>query len=316
MRSNSEEKGMVLRIERTSIHDGDGLRTVVFMKGCPLRCWWCSTPESQHIEVEKGYLDNRCIGCSICIESCPQGALSLSLEKKVVIDKVKCNMCFTCFKKCPYNAYKKYGNLMSVDELVHEIAKDEIFYFHSGGGVTFSGGDPLNQFKFVAETMKKCKRSGIHTAIESSLFAPYENIEEILPWLDVLYVDIKHMGKEEHKRYTGVDNNIILENILKIDCSTYPVNIYVRIPLTPSVNDTKENLLNTIEFCSNLKKLKEIELLPYHRLGIETYKNLGIEYKLSNISSPTPERMLELVDFMSANSQGIRVRTGGGFTKK
>lgn len=312
---NYEKKGMVLRLERTSIHDGDGLRTVVFMKGCPLRCWWCSTPESQQKEIETGYMKNKCKGCSTCVDLCPQHAISFSVDKKIVIDRNKCNMCLICHHKCPQGAYKKYGNIMTADELMREICKDEIFYFHSGGGVTFSGGEPLNQFEFLAETMKRCKRMGINTAIETSLYAPYENIEKILPWLDALYVDIKHMNREEHHKYTGVYNDAILDNILKIDNSDNPLQIYVRIPLIPGVNDNEENLLGVVEFCRKLKKLREIELLPYHRLGTETYKNLNLDYRLSGTLPPAPERMTNLVNLMSAVSNDIRIRTGGGFSK-
>lgn len=313
---NSQNIGNILRIERTSIHDGDGLRTVVFLKGCPLRCWWCSTPESQHAKVQKGYLKNRCTGCGTCAVSCKKGALKLSDENKIIIDGDKCDMCLICFEKCPHGAYKMYGSLMTVEELEREIAKDEIFYFHSGGGVTFSGGEPLNQYEFLSEIMKRCKLMGINTAIETSLYAPYENIEKILPYLDVLYVDIKLMDRKQHHMYTGVYNDIILENIMKIDDSIHPVDIYVRIPVIPSVNDGRENLLKTVEFCSRLNKLKEIELLPYHRLGIETYKNLGIDYKLSSAIPQSPDRMFELVNIMSEDSKGVKIRTGGGFLKK
>jgi len=208
----SELTGMVLRIEKTSIHDGDGLRTVVFMKGCPLKCWWCSTPESQNMEIQE-YKNKK-------------GEL------------------------------KRYGELMSVNELVKQISKDEIFYFHSGGGVTFSGGEPLLQSSFVAEVMKRCKRMGINTALETTLITSYDDIEKVLPWLDALYVDIKHLSNEEHKRYTNVDNTLILENILKVDSSDHLVDIYIRIPVIPSVNDTNENLLSTIEFCNKLNKIK------------------------------------------------------------
>lgn len=294
----SKEKGMVLRIERTSIHDGDGLRTVVFMKGCSLTCRWCSTPESQNIIAEKGYLSDKCVGCGRCIELCPHGALSFSPKKKIIADKNKCTKCFNCIDVCPYGAYKKYGDLMTTEELLHEISKDEIFYFHSGGGVTFSGGEPLLQAPFVAEVMKQCKKRGIHTAIETCLYAPYESVEQLLPWLDVLYADIKHMDCSEHKLYTGADNSLILENIKKIDSSPYPVDIFIRIPIIPGINDSKDNLSKTAEFCSNIKKLKEIELLPYHRLGTQTYKNLGIEYRLAKILPPSPERMEELKGFI------------------
>ena len=257
--------------------------------------------------IEKGYLPNRCIGCGICIESCPENALTMD-NGKVKISKEKCKMHLLCYDKCPYSAYKKYGEQMTVDELVKEIAKDEIFYFHSEGGVTFSGGEPLLQADFLAKTMRLCKQKGIHTTIESSLFVPYDDILKILPYLDTLYVDIKHMNKDEHKKYTGAANDLILKNILKIDNTPYPLDIHVRIPLNPTINDSYENLLATIEFCKNIKKLTEIELLPYHRLGIETYRQLGLEYKLTDIKIQSSDRIKDLADFMSENSQGIRIK--------
>lgn len=310
---NKIKKGLILRIERTSIHDGQGLRTVVFFKGCPLRCQWCSTPESHNMIIEKGYLPNRCIGCGICIESCPEDALTMD-NGKILISDEKCKMSLLCYDKCAQSAYKKYGNSMSVDELLKEIAKDEIFYYHSNGGVTFSGGEPLMQPDFLAEIMKLCKQRGIHTAMETSLFAPFKDIEKILPYLDVLYTDIKFIDRDKHKEYTGAVNDLILENILKIDSSSYPVEIYIRIPLIPGINDSRENLLSTVDFCKDIKKLQEIELLPYHRLGIETYKNLGLLYKLPDIAIPTPDRIRELKNFVSAHSRGIKIRTGGGLS--
>lgn len=314
MNSFLNDKGMILRIEKTSIHDGSGLRTVVFIKGCPLRCWWCSAPESHNMEIEKGYLYDKCTGCSVCIKSCPEGALTLSLDNKINISKDKCNMNLACYEKCPSSAYKKYGRIITVDDLVKEIAKDEIFYYHSDGGVTFSGGEPLIQAKFVSEVMKQCRRRGINTAMETSLFAPFTQIEKVLPYLDVLYVDIKHMDNESHKKYTGVNNSLILKNILKVDSLSYPIKIFVRIPLIPFINDSEENLLSTIEFCKGIHRLQGIELLPYHRLGVDTYRTLGLKYKLTNIAIPTVERIQEVAAFMSSNSQGIPIRTGGGFS--
>ncbi len=307
-----DKKGLILRIEKTSIHDGQGLRTVVFFKGCPLRCEWCSTPESHNIYIEKGYMQNRCTGCGTCVELCSEKALTLNDNGKITISKEKCQMNLLCYDRCPYSAYKKYGTYMTVTELIKEISKDEIFYFHSDGGVTFSGGEPLMQSEFLTESMKSCKRRGIHTAMETSLFAPYNNIEKTLPYLDTLYVDIKHMDSNIHERYTGVENDLILSNICKVDDSYYPVEIHIRIPLVPSINDTRENLLSVLNFCKNRKKLQEIELLPYHRLGIETYKHLGLKYKLSHITVPTLSRIRELYEFMSSNSQGIKIKICSG----
>ncbi|MDR3542483.1 MAG: glycyl-radical enzyme activating protein [Desulfosporosinus sp.] len=304
--------GSVLRIERTSIYDGQGLRTVLFLKGCPLKCRWCSTPESQRPTPQKGYVRDLCVGCGRCVRACPQAALSMSEDGlKVLTDSSKCQNCFVCVAKCLQNAHKKYGSLQSVQEVVREIAKDEIFFFHSGGGVTISGGEPLNQPDFVAEVLQECRGLGIHTALETSFYAPYESIAKVLPWLNVLYVDLKHLDKELHKQWVGQDNSLILENIHKADQVNEPLEIIVRIPLVPGANDSDVNLSATAKFCKSLQKLQEIELLPYHRLGLETYKNLDLNYLLQELAPPSQAWISERADFLALQNPGVPIRVGG-----
>ena len=201
---------------------------------------------------------------------------------------------------------------MSVREVVREITKDEIFFLHSGGGITISGGEPLSQPDFVSGILKESRELGIHTALETSLHAPFANLEKILPWLNALYVDIKHMDEEFHKQWVGADNLVILANLRKIDESNYPVETIVRIPLVPGANDSDSNLSATAEFCKSLKKLKEIELLTYHRLGLETYRNLGMNYPLKELLPPSRERMLERAAFLSEQNIGVPIRVSGG----
>ncbi len=313
-RQNTEIVGSVLRIERTSIHDGRGLRTVLFLKGCPLSCRWCSTPESQRPNPERGYDRNRCSGCGQCVRACPEAALSMAEDgPSVVLDASRCKNCFLCAERCPNRAIKRYGSSMAVREAVREISKDEIFYFHSGGGITVSGGEPLRQPEFVAELLRECREQGIHTAMETSFYAPYGSIEKVLPWLDVLYVDVKMTDGESHREWTGVDNALILENIRRADRSGHPLELFVRIPMVPGANDSDCNLSATAEFCRSLTKLKEVELLAYHRLGTDSYRLLGREYSLKGLVPPTRERILERAGFLARQNPGVPVRVGGGF---
>lgn len=284
--------GNVLRIEKTSIHDGEGLRTVVFLKGCPLKCLWCSTPESQKPCAEIGYIRGKCILCGICLSVCPRGALSIDEEKDMVlIDRDKCDGCMLCVKKCPSSALKGYGVRMTSNQVIHEISKDEVFYFHSGGGVTISGGEPFEQAEFVREILSGCRERGINRALETSFFSSWEKIESILPLLNLLYVDLKHVDPEQHKKLTGVDNGMVLENIKRADASPYDFDLVIRTPLIPGLNDSDDAIRRSAEFVKGLKKIRFMEFLAYHRLGTETYKNMGLEYPLQEIRTPSLDFM-------------------------
>jgi pyruvate formate lyase activating enzyme len=229
--------GMALRFERSSIHDGDGFRTVVFLKGCPLRCLWCSTPESQSFTVET-YGD------------------------------------------------KTYGFLVGVEEAMSEVRKDSVFYFHSGGGLTVSGGEPLAQAEFARDLLKKAQSESINTAIETSLAAPFEKMAMALPHLDIVYADLKHIDPVKHKKYCGIDNRIILDNLIRTDERAKGLKLVVRIPLVPGLNDSVEDLRGAGRFCAKLKNLDHVQPLPYHRLGLETYRKMGKSYPLEEVKVP------------------------------
>ena len=253
MNMPSEISGRILRIEKGSIHDGDGLRTVIFLKGCPLHCAWCAAPESQESEYTHGY------GCS-----------------------------------------------MAVQEVLAEITKDEIFYFHSGGGVTISGGEPLMQPDFVAALLCQCKKMGINAAIETCAYGDYFCLEKIFPYLDVIYADIKHMDNEQHVRYTGVSNETILKNIKRM-ASDFPGKLRIRLPLVPSVNMDDEWIRAAAAFCKSLAKLDFVEFLPYHRLGIDTYSKLGLEYSMQGLMPPCKEIVYKAKEVFRKAAPGIRL---------
>jgi len=307
--------GSVLRFERASIHDGQGLRTVLFLKGCPLHCPWCSTPESRNLTPQRGYLEALCTLCGRCVDACPAQALALAdQEKRITHDQANCKLCFNCVTVCPQNAIRIYGVTLSVAETVKEIRKDEIFYFHSGGGLTISGGEPFWQPEFTAAVLKSCKILGIHTAVESCLHVPYSQIETALPWIDHLYADLKQMDSSLHQLWLGEDNRLILENIKQVDSTVFPLDITIRLPLIPGFNDSDQNLKETVQFSLKLNKVIAIEILPYHRLGSDTYRHLGLDYQCRDLTPPSEDYLEERAVFMRNIAGNLPVKIGSGLS--
>ncbi|MCD8123497.1 MAG: glycyl-radical enzyme activating protein [Lachnospiraceae bacterium] len=306
---NKERTGHILRIEYSSIHDGPGLRTVLFLKGCPLRCRWCSTPESHRQRPEHGYRPEKCVGCGKCAALCPQGALRLE-EGKIVCDKNLCTECMRCAFHCPKGAYTVYGQEMTVSQALEYVLKDELFFFYSGGGVTLSGGEVTAQADFAAEILRECRRNGIHTAIETSCCADYAEIQKLLPYVNLMMADIKMMDSEKHLFWTGIRGEKILENLCRIDASDYEGEIVIRIPLIPGVNDSDDNLRRTVAFCNDLKKIKGIEVLPYHELGKETYLLLGREYPMT-CTPMSHEKFIERLSYVRAQNPRVPVTSEG-----
>ena len=302
-------KGTVLRIEKSSIYDGDGLRTVIFMKGCPLRCLWCSTPESQRMEPERGFEEKKCLHCGKCAEVCPGGALSF-FNGVPVFDAAACIGCLACAKVCPGSAVVPYGFEMTAEEAVLEAAKDELFYFHSGGGLTVSGGEPLMQSRFVREVFRGCAKRGIDCALESSFYAPWEEIEALLPWVSLLHIDIKHPDSARHMALTGTGNSLVIENIKRADEAPQKFGIITRTPLIPGINDSDADMEKLARIVKGLKKLRWMEFLAYHRLGAETYRRMNRPYALEGLTPPTPEHMQERAKLFKELA-GVRVKVNG-----
>lgn len=306
------KEGTVLRIERISPNDGVGLRTVVFLKGCPLRCAWCSTPESHSPKPEWFYKKIKCRHCADCIRACPQKALSPSADRTAVVrDTTKCIHCFRCADVCLTHAIGIYGSTMSVDDIMKDIRKDSLFYFHSGGGVTLSGGDVLMQADFAKELLKACREECINTAAELDMFGFYENVRKLMPYLDSYFVDLKQMDSVMHKKWTGVDNTTILSNIKRASEEFPHIPLHARVPLIPGVNDGEENLLQTAEFCTQLPSCVSLEFLPFHRLGASAYEYLGREYVFEEASALSREEALERISVLPIDDLPFEVKISG-----
>ncbi len=298
--------GLVYNIQKFAIHDGPGIRTLIYMKGCPLNCLWCSSPQSQKSSPEIMYLEVNCKKCGRCVEACPQEVMSLS-DEGIQINRELCTNCGLCAERCLNGALDLVGKKMSVEELFQEVKRDSGFYRRSGGGVTVGGGEPTMQYKYVSEFLKECQAHYLNTAIETCGYASWEHLRLMLENVDLVYFDIKHMDSNTHKKITGVPNRLILANARKI-AQIRP--LIIRIPLVPGCNDSEENILATARFAARLgKNLLRIELLAYHKYGTQTYSRIGREYQLKGLEPPAEGQMEKLKKLIE--SCGIRVQIGG-----
>ena len=302
--TTQEHKGLIFNIQRFSLHDGPGIRTTVFLKGCPLRCKWCSNPESMIAYPEIMLFDMKCIKFGKCIEICSQDAIAV-VDGMRRVDWSKCNQCLECARVCPSGGIEVVGNYMSVEETVAEIEKDWLFYLNSGGGVTFSGGEPLYQWEFVREVAKQCKKKGIHTALDTSGYARWEAIEPVLEYIDLVLYDIKQLDPQIHKEGTGVTNELILDNAAKI---TAKVKTWLRIPLIPGFNDSEQHIREIARLGMQMG-VEKISLLPYHQWGIQKYAKLGRSYPFEDAEPLPEERIQELKDLVE--SYELQVAVGG-----
>jgi|LSQX01.3.fsa_nt_gb pyruvate formate lyase activating enzyme len=304
-----EVTGTILNIERYTLHDGPGIRTTVFLKGCPLRCIWCSNPESQKSRPELVYFRERCVGCGRCLEHCPQSALIQESEgAPITVLFDRCDGCGLCVDKCYYEALTLAGEVMTAREVFEIVARDQPFYTHSGGGVTLSGGEPLAQPEFSAEVLRLCQEKGIHTAIQTSGNAPLENLKQLEPYLDLVIFDNKHFDNNEHIKLTGVNNVRILENLKYLN--SINKRIVVQIALIPGLNDSEDNLRSIFDFIETLPSVEGLSLLSYHTLGVSKYRNTGREYKLPDIAQASSDYLSEKMAFAEAHGVNL-VRFNG-----
>lgn len=289
--TSEKNMGIVFNTQKFSIHDGNGIRTLIFMKGCPLRCLWCSNPESQRLEPQLMDVKSNCVGCGKCVVLCPLKAVD---PETFDVDRSKCDHCGKCAERCYANAKKMAGKRVSVQELMDLIEKDRIFYENSGGGVTIGGGEPTMQFEFVRELLQECKSAHIHTAIETCGFGEWEKLSEIFRLTDQIFFDLKAMDPNLHKRLTGADNASILENAR--NAAKLGKKLIFRIPLVPGCNDSGGNIEATGAFVAGLSGGDSdisVEILPYHDFGKDKYRWLNMEYALGQLNRPEEETVAE-----------------------
>ncbi len=289
--SNTEMKGIIFDIQKFSVHDGPGIRTTVFLKGCPLRCSWCANPESQDYSFTLMVREVNCKSCGACVKVCPQSAIFFTDAGVRKIDWNKCDSCLVCVESCIYHSLNRCGWHVSVEEVLEEVIQDKPFYENSGGGVTISGGEPLSQPIFLLDLLTECNKNGLHTAIETTGHAPWMVIEKILPHVDLILFDIKHMDPEKHQDTTGVKNNLILENLKKI--AKIHDNIWLRVPLISGFNDSEDHIRKVATLGKEIGA-KKISLLPYHEGGKNKCEQIGKSYLFSSNVAPDENKIARL----------------------
>ncbi len=291
------EFGLVSNLQKYSIQDGPGIRTTVFLKGCPLKCWWCHNPEGRSPKVEVVAVETRCIRCGECIKACPHHQAP----------EEECEVCGACVEVCPTGARQTVGKRMSVDQVLDEILKDGIFYDDSRGGVTFSGGEPLMQLGFLRTALELCRAKGIHTAIDTCGYASAAALMEVAPLASLFLYDLKLMDEASHLKYTGVSNDLILENLQFL--GRVHDNIWIRVPIIPGVNDREDQLDELARFAASIPSVRQVNLLPYHATGVPKFRRLGQAYRLGETRPPSAEFMETAVKIFRA--YGLETKVGG-----
>ncbi len=290
------ESGFLFDIQRFCTHDGAGIRTTVFFKGCPLRCRWCHNPESQEIYPQLMLRPNLCMGCLTCKSACPEGAIRANGGSSIT-DLRKCKACGACVQACYPGAREIVGREWTTAAVLAEIEKDVPFYDESGGGVTFSGGEPLMQPAFLLELLQGCRERGIHTTLDTSGFAPWRVFERVRQQTDLFLYDLKSLEPSAHREYTGVSNRLILSNLQKLAGLRH--KMILRVPLVPGFNDHPDHLRRVGGFVSTLPGVQRLDLLPYHTTGVDKYARLGLAHQLAHVSPPSPLAIDAAFDILS-----------------
>ena len=289
-----EPKGLIFDIKRFAIHDGPGIRTTVFFKGCPLSCWWCHNPEAIDPQPELILFESKCIACGECFKVCAQKAHEARADGSRVYHREECVLCGECVEVCYAGALAMQGKEVTVEEVMGEITRDVPFYDNSNGGITLSGGEPMLQPEFALALVKQCRGEGLHVAMDTSGHVPWRVFEKVLSYVDLVLYDIKQIDDTRHQTHTGISNKLNLDNLKRV--GDYGVPVEIRMPIIPGINDAPEDITRAGQFLSGIKGIIGVELLPYHGLGEPKYVRLGREYKLPGLDPPGRAEMNEIAE--------------------